>query len=215
MDLQMPRMDGIAATATIRQMEADGTRVPIIALTANVLKGVREECHAAGMCGYLAKPIREHELLAAIEAVVPGLSANPAIAAHAKPQVLPTLTDDSQPFLADVLIGSVNGSRQTLAGLLEDCRDGDFPDLFTQLSEALLANDLRGVQRAAHACKGVIGVFHAPAAFAAAKQLEESARAGDAALLEPQAEELRRTVSELLLSLERFVAASPLLSRAA
>ena len=75
MDLQMPRMDGIAATASIRQMEAKGFRVPIIALTANVLKGVREECHAAGMDGYLAKPIREHELLAAIEAVVPGLCA--------------------------------------------------------------------------------------------------------------------------------------------
>lgn len=215
MDLQMPRMDGIAATATIRQMEAGDTRVPIIALTANVLKGVREECHAAGMCGYLAKPIREHELLAAIESVVPGLCATSAIVGQSQPRVLPSAEDASQPFQAEALIGSVNGSRQTLAGLLEDCRDGDFPELFAQLSDAMHAQDLRGVQRAAHACKGVIGVFHAPAAFAAAKKLEESARAGESALVEPQAAELRRTVSELLSSLERFVAASPLLSRAA
>ena len=53
--------------------------MPIIALTANVLKGTREECHAAGMDGYLAKPVRERELLEAIEAVVPGLKAAAAL----------------------------------------------------------------------------------------------------------------------------------------
>ena len=215
MDLQMPRMDGIAATATIRQMETSGTRVPIIALTANVLKGVREECHAAGMCGYLAKPIREHELLAAIESVVPGLCGASKIAAQSLPPAVPPFADTAQPFQAEALIGSVNGSWRTLAGLLEDCRDGDFPELFAQLADALQADDLRGVQRAAHAVKGVIGVFHAPTAYGAAKRLEESARAGDATLIGPQAAELRRTVSELLSSLEYFVAVSPLLSRAA
>ena len=215
MDLQMPRMDGIAATASIRQMEASGERVPIIALTANVLKGVREECHAAGMCGYLAKPVREHELLAAIESVVPGLCEASKIVAQPIPQILPDVANPAQPFQPDALIRSVNGSRQTLAGLLSDCRDGDFPELFAQLSGALQANDLRGAQRAAHAIKGVIGVFHAPAAYAAAKQLEEGARSGQAEQLEPLAAELRRAVSELLSSLESFVAASPLLSRAA
>ena len=215
MDLQMPRMDGIAATASIRQMEASGTRVPIIALTANVLKGAREECHAAGMCGYLAKPVREHELMAAIESVVPGLCAAAKIIGQPIAHIIPVVADASQPFQAEALIGSVNGSRQTLAGLLEDCRDGDFPELFAQLSTAMQANDLRGVQRAAHAIKGVIGVFHAPCAYAAAKHLEERARTGQSALLAPHAAELRRAVSELLSSLEGFIAASPLLSRAA
>ena len=92
---------------------------------------------------------------------------------------------------------------------------GYFPELFAQLSTALEAHDPRGAQRAAHAMKGVISVFHAPAAYAAAKQLEESARAGQVGGLETLAAELRQTVSELLISLERFVAASPLLSRAA
>ena len=109
----------------------------------------------------------------------------------------------------------MNGSRRTLAGLLEDCRDGDFPELFAQISQALKEGDARGVQRAAHAIKGVIGVFHAPAAYAAARQLEECARSGETGKLAAHAEELHRTVSELLSSLERFVAASPLLSRAA
>ena len=215
MDLQMPRMDGIAATASIRQIEANGARVPILALTANVLKGVRDECHAAGMCGYLAKPVREHELLAAIESVVPGLSAASKIAEHPIPHIVPDADDASPPFQAEALFNSVNGSRQTLEGLIGDCRDGDFPEIFGQISDALQSGDVRGVQRAAHAIKGVIGVFHAPAAYAAASQLEQSARSGHAALLEPQAEELLRTVSELLTSLERFAAASPLFRCAA
>ncbi len=215
MDLQMPRMDGIAATVSIRQMETKGTRIPIIALTANVLKGVREECHAAGMCGYLAKPVREHELLAAIEAVVPGLCIASKSAGSSIPQLVAIPESLPQPFHAEALVGSVNGSWRTLAGLLEDCRDGDFPELFAELSSSLQAKYPRGVQRAAHAIKGVIGVFHAPAAYAAAKQLEECARAGDTTALDAQAAELRHRVSELLSSLESFISVSPLLSRAA
>jgi CheY-like chemotaxis protein len=215
MDLQMPRMDGIAATASIRQMETSGARVPILALTANVLKGVREECHAAGMCGYLAKPVREHELLAAIESVVPGLCAASKIAEQPLPQILPDAVDVSLPFQAEGLFTSVNGSRQTLDGLIVDCRDGDFPELFGQLAEALQATDLPSIQRSAHAIKGVIGVFHAPAAYAAASQLEQSARAGQIPLLEPHAEDLLQKVSELLTALERFAATSPLFRCAA
>ena len=215
MDLQMPRMDGIAATASIRQMETNGMRVPILALTANVLKGVREECHAAGMCGYLAKPVREHELLAAIESVVPGLCAASKIAEQPIPHVMPAAAHASEPFQTEALVSSVNGSWRTLDGLIGDSRDGDFPELFDQLSSALRSDDIRGVQRAAHAIKGVIGVFHAPAAYAIATHLEHSARSGQAAPLEQEAAELRQAVSELLSSLERFAAASPLLSRAA
>ena len=215
MDLQMPRMDGIAATASIRQMEGHAVRVPIIALTANVLKGIREECFAAGMCGYLPKPVREHELLAAIEAVVPGLCVASAVAALPALPPVSLVAERTEPFEIAALVGSVNGSHCTLAGLLEDCRDGDFPELFAQLSSALDANELPKVQRSAHAMKGVIGVFHAPAAYAAAKRIEENARLGNVENLRQQADELRRAVSELLTSLERFVSASPLLSRAA
>jgi HPt (histidine-containing phosphotransfer) domain-containing protein len=96
-----------------------------------------------------------------------------------------------------------------------DSRDGDFPELFANLSEALEEKNLRNIQRAAHAVKGVIGVFHAPAAYSAAKQLEESARGGHTEHIEAQTAELRRTVSDLLSALERFAADSPLLSQAA
>jgi signal transduction histidine kinase/HPt (histidine-containing phosphotransfer) domain-containing protein/ActR/RegA family two-component response regulator len=57
MDLQMPRLDGYAATRLIRQAEGSGPRVPIIALTASVTTGESERCLAAGMTGFLPKPI--------------------------------------------------------------------------------------------------------------------------------------------------------------
>ena len=213
MDLQMPRMDGIAAAVTIRQREKAGQHIPIIALTANVLKGVREECISAGMDGYLGKPAREHELLACIEGAVTGLrpiahtqklaAANASAAVAAGPQAA---AQSQYPFDVPELLASVNGRREVLSGLLRDSRDEDLPDLITQLSAAVAEGNCDGVRRAAHAIKGVVGVFHAPAAVIAAKCLEDSARAKQTGNFAAQSAELVRSIFELLTSLERFLA---------
>ncbi len=67
MDLQMPHIDGLQATAELRRREAiSGGHIPIIALTANAMKGERERCLAAGMDGYVTKPMKAAELFRAI-----------------------------------------------------------------------------------------------------------------------------------------------------
>lgn len=73
MDVQMPNMDGLATTAAIRQSEqarGDGSHVPILAMTANAMKGDRELCLSAGMDGYIGKPTRAEELVIAMASVL-------------------------------------------------------------------------------------------------------------------------------------------------
>ena len=79
MDIQMPGMDGFEATGAIREKEKlTGAHVPIIAMTAHALKGDQERCVAAGMDGFVAKPIRTSELFATLESVLASKGRNPA-----------------------------------------------------------------------------------------------------------------------------------------
>jgi len=70
MDMQMPPLNGFACTTAIRALEEpSGRRTPIVALTAHALKGCDQRCLYAGMDGYISKPMRPDELLAAIHRV--------------------------------------------------------------------------------------------------------------------------------------------------
>jgi CheY-like chemotaxis protein len=90
LDLQMPEMDGLEAVALIRQNEkATGRcRLPVIALTAHAMRGDRERCIAAGMDGYISKPINRKELFTVIQNVLQTYH-------HATNPVLPP---DDRPF---------------------------------------------------------------------------------------------------------------------
>ena len=74
-DLQMPKMSGFEASVEIRRIEKVKSlnRIPILALSANVLKGVRDECTKSGMDGYVSKPVRQQELLSEMSSLIPDL----------------------------------------------------------------------------------------------------------------------------------------------
>jgi signal transduction histidine kinase/DNA-binding NarL/FixJ family response regulator len=85
MDMQMPEMDGLTATQTIRRLPQDCAKIPIVALTANAMEGDRERYIAAGMDDYVAKPISLPQLIAAMNRVLGGASAASLVAAATAP----------------------------------------------------------------------------------------------------------------------------------
>ena len=85
MDVQMPEMDGMEATANLREMEKlTGRHQPVVALTAHAMKGDQELCLAAGMDGYLTKPIRPQELDELLEKYKRATVATPAVPVRAE-----------------------------------------------------------------------------------------------------------------------------------
>jgi two-component system, sensor histidine kinase and response regulator len=166
MDVQMPEMDGLEATAAIRAAEAGtGKHVPIVAMTAHAMKGDREECLSAGMDDYLSKPIRINELKQAISG------------AEQKPNVAQSPEQNSFRAIGqlEVLLDSVIGDRALLAEMAELWL-ADSVKQETQIREGLDLGNAMMVQRAAHALKGSLGTFQASGAQEAANQLEMSAK---------------------------------------
>ena len=82
MDVQMPEMDGLQAASRIREIEKEmqtGGHIPIVAVTAHAMKGDRERCLAAGMDGYISKPIHPGDLTKAIQATLPAFRTPAAV----------------------------------------------------------------------------------------------------------------------------------------
>ncbi|MDO7845233.1 response regulator [Hymenobacter sp. M29] len=125
MDIQMPVMDGYAATALLRQQL--GLTTPIIALTANAVKGEREKCLAAGMDSYLAKPFKEEELLKVVSewALPPGsLPATEPAGADDAPVFLlapapPVEVPAGRLYAVDELLSVGQGDSEFVAFMLE------------------------------------------------------------------------------------------------
>ena len=163
MDVQMPEMDGIEATAAIRQGEAQtGGHVPIIAMTAHAMKGDRDRFLAAGMDGYVAKPVRPHELYAAVEGGGP----------HAEAGLLASA---DLPFEWDAALESVGGDEAMLRDLAE-MFFAECPKLMQQIREHIAIADGPELRRVAHTLKGSAHVFGAAEAAEAAHRLEEIGR---------------------------------------
>lgn len=173
MDVQMPEMDGLSATAAIREWEkTSGTHIPIIAMTAHAMKEDRERCLASGMDGYTSKPIRVRELRQAITALVGGVQlAKTSASQTAEPEAGAKIDHAA-------LLAGFDGNRS----LLRDISGvflNDYPPRLSQIREAIRKGDAPVLARVAHALKGAIGNFGAKRAFTAAEQLETMGKTGD------------------------------------
>jgi two-component system, sensor histidine kinase and response regulator len=190
MDVQMPEMNGLEATAAIRQREQEtGTHVPIIALTAHAMPADRERCLAAGMDGYLAKPIDVEELIAAVESHAGGLppaSTATIVAPPARRSVF-----DEQAALAHA-----GGDRELLREVI-GLFQSDSPAALRRVDRAVKNNDPEELRLAAHALKGVLATVGSSAGKDAAMALEHVARSGDLAPAQELAAALRTTVASL------------------
>jgi len=183
MDVQMPEMDGLEATASIRARErATGRHLPIIAMTAHAMKGDKERCLEAGMDGYVSKPVRAKDLFDEIKKHVPSAEA-PATETSAKPpspEATPPVREFADALDRAALLERLEGDAELLAEIvgvfLEDC-----PRLVASIREAVARGDARLLERAAHTLKGSVGNFGVSAAAAAALRLEQMGRQGELA----------------------------------
>ncbi|WP_395745563.1 response regulator [Prosthecobacter sp.] len=199
MDVQMPEMNGLEATMAIRQHEAgSGRHVPIIAMTANAMKGDREQCIAAGMDDYIAKPIHSTQLY-------------PLLEKYASPNQTPQ--DELLPYGEDCDAAVFDAATFT-----ENIGDAplmmELIRLFCAESQPMLGNaclalhnlDGEALHHAAHSLKGLVGNYAATPAFNAVSALTQCTRDGNllqaGKLLAVVTEEVAR-LREALLEFER------------
>jgi two-component system, sensor histidine kinase and response regulator len=157
MDIQMPVLDGMAATAAIRARE-HGTHMPIIAMTAHAMRGDRERCLAAGMDGYVTKPLKAADLAAAIAQLLPAAP-------------LPQTPAGTPPVDVSAALRSVEGDQGLLENLFEAFQQ-DYLRQLAELQDAIGMGNAERTARVAHSVKGGVGYFGTQRASALAAQLE-------------------------------------------
>ena len=159
MDIQMPEMDGFAATAGIRALP-HGRTLPIIALTAHALSGERERCIAGGMSDYLAKPFKARDLFAAVEGGAARVSGAAPV--------------DLDAFRASMREA---GAEAAIDGILElFIRDAG--SRLDALAVATTAGNAADIAKAAHAFRSAAGSIGARGLAAVLEELEQAGRAG-------------------------------------
>jgi PAS domain S-box-containing protein len=192
MDLQMPEMGGLEATAEIRAAEfSSGARVPIVALTAHAMPGDRERCLAAGMDDYVSKPIDVSRMIAVVERLGRGTVAAPAPASAPPAGEAPALLFDEP-----AAMGFAGGDRRLLKQVIGLFRS-DSAARLRAIDRAVRKGDAEGLRVAAHTLKGAAAAVGAASARQLAALLEQMGRSGqlDAAAL--TFGELRRVIDDL------------------
>ncbi len=202
MDIQMPVMDGYAATRQIRELEKkeDGVRrTPVIAMTAHAINGYREKCLRAGMDDYIAKPLKRDRLVALVNSWLAPENQKtreePAV-----PVEQPAAARADGPVDCQTLLDEMGGDRQTVAELFQ-CFAEALQVQKRRLQQAVSRRDMAAVRRESHALKGAALNVAANDLAAMAKKMEEAVVQEDCRELYPR---LVNEIERFLLFADRF-----------
>jgi CheY-like chemotaxis protein len=177
MDVQMPEMNGHEATRAIRELEAQrGGHVPIIAMTANAMKGDREKCLESGMDDYIAKPVHSEELFRILEGYSPASAGSRPGSMEDDPRS--TSVGASGSGFDPEIFCSTMRDEHLMIELIDIFRE-DTPKLLGEIARHLESGDLASLHRSSHALKGQVGNYSAPPVFAIATQFDDAIRIGD------------------------------------
>lgn len=183
MDVQMPGCSGLEATRRIRELELRNARphTPIVAVTANAMRGDREACLAAGMDGYTPKPVSPQALMRAMEDALLRARGWPAGNTRIEPGAPPPVRRHptaASAVDADKLRRRLDGDEATLRQLARAMRS-DLTERLQQLQAALQARNTDLAVAHAHGLKGSLGSMTAERGARLAKGLELAARSRD------------------------------------
>ena len=185
MDVQMPGLDGLQATARIRENErGSGRRVPIVAMTAQAAESDRVRCLESGMDAYVTKPVHVPDLMRMIESVVPETVVPESVVPGGNSMNGNVTSEESsveaqlQQLDESLALSRVGGDVDLLKEVVELFLD-DYPSTFEKIKGAVASRDATALEHHAHSLKGSVSTFGANRAFEAAFSLEKQGRSGD------------------------------------
>ena len=200
MDCQMPEVDGYEATRQIRKQESEGRlkgHRPILALTANAIKGDRELCLDAGMDDYMPKPFNPSHLVTMVRAFLNGDQRESMNPGGVQADSTVTFRSDLPPIDFDSLYNRCMGDASFAASLLDSFAE-DGRDRMNQILRLTDHGDTAGVSKVAHSLKGIAGIVAAQDIQCLSARIESAGKSGEIEVLHRLVDDLKNVVDECL-----------------